>query len=72
MSCAISFFQWRTNGAIQSAPLMIGAYRKIHWRNGCAIMDFPSARQWRNGAPDHRVQEEDFRPPPRARTARYA
>jgi hypothetical protein len=42
--------QWRTNGANGFAPMLIGALVKINGANECAIMIFPTSRQWRNGA----------------------
>ena len=40
-------FQWRSNGASQSAPLLPGAYRKKPNGFGCAVRPFPMAHQWR-------------------------
>jgi hypothetical protein len=40
-------FRWRSNGASQSAPLLLGAYRKKPNGFSCAVGPFPMAHQWR-------------------------
>lgn len=49
MICAITKFQWRTNGANRLRRCWIVAYRKKGNGKDVAIAHFLMAQQWRNG-----------------------
>ena len=62
MICAISPFSMAQQWRKRFAPLLIGALRKNQWRMGCAIVVFPTAHQWRNGAQKASEFADDWNP----------